>query len=228
VRKICLISTCAAALLAAMPIAAKADFVVSSPVLPPQGGEYAAQQVLQFDTTPIVYIFGGLHSNFINVHTDFTTSPGNELETFDSSFTGYMSIGSATGPFVPVHMTGPVAVTVLGRTSNTETGTFATVMTSLDMNGILGADTVEVILDPAETSTGQTTITPLAGGLYDISSYFFLHPELSLDGGPFVPLSNGQAPGGTAEYKLIPEPASLGLLGTALSVITLLRRRRRA
>jgi len=54
-----------------------------------------------------------------------------------------------------------------------------------------------------------TTVTPLAGGLFQISSYFDIFFELSTDGGlNWAPSTNGPT-----HLELVPAPGAAALLG---------------
>jgi hypothetical protein len=72
---------------------------------------------------------------------------------------------------------------------------------------------------PTLPSLGQTTVTDIGGGLYQIDSFFDVFTELSLDGGQtWMPSTSG--PGHVVLQPAVPEPTgvvlfALGLLGTA-------------
>jgi hypothetical protein len=81
--------------------------------------------------------------------------------------------------------------------------------------------TDDIILreSPTIASTGQTVITDVGGGMYQIDSFFDVFTELSIDGGQtWTP---GDQP---MQLVLYPEPATVLLLG--LGGIALLRKRR--
>jgi hypothetical protein len=79
---------------------------------------------------------------------------------------------------------------VIGRTSNTETGSFTTEITALDLTGALalpGSQFNGVILDLAlggPTSSGATSITQ-DGDLFKIDSFFDVFVDVSLVGTGF-------------------------------------------
>jgi hypothetical protein len=80
-------------------------------------------------------------------------------------------------------------------------------------------DDIIIRESPTIASTGQTVITDVGGGMYQISSFFDVFTELSLDDGQiWLPAIK------TMRIELIPEPATVLLLG--LGGLALLRKRR--
>ena len=86
-------------------------------------------------------------------------------------------------------------------------------MLSMDLTGTVGGHSVEIMLDSQlGSTTGQTTITSLGGGLFNIHSFFDVFTELSLDGGPF----QGQIGGPTVVMlQGVPEPSTWVMLLTS-------------
>jgi hypothetical protein len=84
----------------------------------------------------------------------------------------------------------PMGQPVLGRTSNTETGSFTTEITALDLSGALalpGSQFDGVTLDLSlgvPTSSGMTSITP-DGGCFKIDSFLDAFVDVSLIGTGF-------------------------------------------
>ena len=181
---------------------AQAGVILSSPNLPPEGGEYVAQSDVTYPQG--VVLQDPTHSHFINVIRE-DDGLGNELETFDSTLTALVNIGG--GPDVPVTLTGPVTVIVNGYSSGM-TGTFATEIVSMSLTGDVDGIPVEVRESPSLGSFGLTTVGIIIVNGYEIDSFFDVFTELSVDGGPFMADVTGPA-----RMTLVPEPGSLTLLG---------------
>ena len=127
----------------------------------------------------------------------------NEIESFGSTASGDVTINGS--PAIPFTLSGPVSVEVFGKVGNT-LGTFNTQMLSMDLTGNVAGHSVEIKTDPAQASTGQTTIADNGGGTFHITSFFDVFTELSLDNGPFIPQSNGPA---LVTLTATPVPASI-------------------
>jgi len=147
-----------------------------------------------------------------------TPSAGNELESFSSQLDGQISVnGSPNAPFISG---GPQQDIVFGKVGNT-TGTFNTEILSLNISGSSSISGPFMIREsPTLASTGQTTITSIGGGLYQIASFFDVFTELSVDGG------NSWIPSDTsAHIVLTPEPSTLALVALSGGMLVLRRRR---
>ncbi len=101
-----------------------------------------------------------------------------------------------------------------GRMLST-TGTFDAEILSMSLT----SGSMMIREDSALDSTGQTTITDLGGGLFQIDSFFDVYTEFSLDGG-----SNWYDSDYSTRIYLVPEPATIVLLG--FGGLALLRKRR--
>ena len=145
------------------------------------------------------------------IHSCFTSCSvthvgGDEQETFDSKLNATIDIGA--GPEA-IELQGPVEVTTFGR-SEGELGTFPTEMVSLQLTGSVGGVTVEIDLDPAETSSGSVTISDNGNGTFDVDSFFDVSTRISIDGSSPQPQTNG--PTTMTLTSTAPAPA-LGVVG---------------
>ena len=208
---------------------ASAQVTTSNPGLPPDTGVYLtpAQVHADYSGQGLTIVLSQVqHQPFargdstLGIPGPVITDNGpNETESFGSELTGMASVnGSPNTPFV---LTGPVSVEAFGKAGNV-TGTFNTQMLSMDLTGSLLGNSIEVVLDPNNPTTGQTSITDIGGGLYDISSFFDVFTDLSVNGGAYIPQSNGP----TLVQLEVPEPTSMAVLGAG--ALFLLRRRRSA
>jgi hypothetical protein len=141
-----------------------------------------------------------------------------EIETFNSLFTGQGSV-LGLGP-LSFSGNGSVMTIVHNKIGNT-TGTFNTEMLSMNLSGNTPFGPLMIRESPTLPSLGVTTITGLGGGLFQISSFFDVFTELSLDGGQtWIPDS-----GGPERMTLVPEPSVCALVGLAAGLLTLKRTR---
>ena len=134
--------------------------------------------------------------------------------TYDATLTpvgGTTIIGS-------VALTRTVDETVLGRTSNGETGSFTVDVTGLTLSGplslpsepLLDGRTLMVSLDtsnPLDTSSGTTTITP-DGGMFRINSFFDVFTDITLD----FPPTNPSTSVGPILLIAVPEPSTWAMM----------------
>jgi cysteine-rich repeat protein len=184
-----------ASVLGATP--ASAGVICDSPDLPPGCGEYrtAADVHAAFaDPDPAVVeaiLHDVSHSRFLNVVR--TPLGPDELEDFDSTLEALVDVNLTAGGWlydIPVSLSGPVSVLTQNKTGNT-TGTFDTEIIAMSLTGDIAGMPVIVRESPSLSTLGQTTITDLGGGLYEIDSFFDVFTELSLNGGAFVAQSAG-------------------------------------
>ena len=204
--------------------AAWGGVIQTSPLLPPENGEYlTAQQVHAMypaGNFPETILSDISHSRFFNPQRE-DVGP-DEIETFDSTVTGVADIDGFG--IMPIVLTGPVQVQVFGKAGQT-TGTFDTEIIAMSLSGSVGGMPVVIREidgqeNPAQPSTGQTTITDLGGGLWNVDSFFDVFTELSVNNSAFT------AATGPVTVNLKPEPSSLLLL--TASGLALLSRRRAA
>ena len=198
-----------ALLILAVAISSTASVITTDPNLPPNVGGYVSPTQVHacYPNCASIDLTNVLHSFFFNV-IRIPVGP-NELETFNSTATGMVSVGG--GSFNPVTLDGPVQTTVFGKVGNT-IGTFATEMTAMNL---VGAG-VTIRESPTLQSTGQTTITDNGGGTYRIDSFFDIFTELSIDGGQSWIPSIGSTHVDLVDF---PEPAAWLLCCTGLLAV---------
>ncbi len=153
--------------------------------------------------------------------------------TFNASGQDIVANGTYTGvlttlgnvPIGPVTLSGTLEEEVLGRTFSTETGSWTTDLLALSFEGPVLGHTLTLSLDGSMTSSGTTSITPLAqaGGGFTIDSFFDVFVDLTLD--TPVPLHATRGPIEAGAGVAVPEPASLTIFATALLALAARRRR---
>jgi len=142
------------------------------------------------------------HYCFRNVQRTVDPGTGDETETFDSIMEGTADLGG--GP-VPVTLTGPVTTVVRGKGGAT-TGSWDTEILSMSLSGDVGGVSIQIRESPSLPSPGQTSVTDLGGGQWQIDSFFDVFVELSVNSGPFQPQTN---PGGRMALRRTPPPVVL-------------------
>ena len=118
-----------------------------------------------------------------------------------------------------VDLTGTVEMKVLGRASNTKTGSFTVDLIGLSLSGPLSLSgspldgrTLMIGLDASETSFGTTSIVA-DGAAFKIDSFFDVFADITLD----LPTTSPSTSVGPIFLVAVPEPSSwaLALLGFA-------------
>ncbi|MGH7211292.1 MAG: PEP-CTERM sorting domain-containing protein, partial [Acetobacteraceae bacterium] len=189
----------------------------SSPTLPPPGAVYATTGGAGcFDFAGVCVTPGALTD--IVATSSTITSSGQDIVANADFTTMLTTLGGI--PIGSIVLTGTFEELVLGRTTPTELGDFSTEVLDLDLTGPFIGHTVTAGLDASNPSTGETSIEP-AGNGFNITSFFDIFVDLSLDTSP--PLTATRGP---LTLTLIPEPATLALLGLPLIGLLGLRRRR--
>ncbi len=216
------ISGCTLIALTAGLIAARADLLQPTATLPPPAGLYGLPLVC---ITPVCLENASV-SGFQN--TSDVVSAGNELVSSTAIFAAEVfqnSGGSPGADLGPLSIAGTMEFTYFGRTLSTPLGTFNAQITDFDFAGMFNGHAFEFKQNPSMASTGQTTINQVpASGMYQISSFFDVFAELSLDNGAFVPGPERQ----TTVTAAAPEPGSAGLAVLGLLGLVRIASRRRS
>jgi len=189
--------------------------LLPSPALPPVNSVYVLD-----DTCISAVCLKDITLSDFNV-TSSLISGGNELtsSTVDLKANAYQNVGGMPGVFIgPVVLSGDIDITFFSRDTLSEPGDFSAQITSLDLSGsfsgLTGQHTAEAMLNPSNPSTGETSVEPADGHGFQITSFFDVFAELSIDNGPFIP-----GPERTAHLSETPEPAYFGLVGAALILL---------
>jgi hypothetical protein len=171
---------------------AEGQLYFTDPNLPPESNPPDCENLLSVYTTqgdfavfPGPIVFNNIrHKCFQNVYRQ---AMGNdELETFDSIMDVLIDLGE--GP-VETRLTGPTTTRTYNRMLSTA-GTFSAEIVSMDLSGTVGGTNVRLQESPTLTSSGQTDILDIGGGLYQIDSFFDVFTELSVNAGPWAPQTN--------------------------------------
>ena len=198
-----------------------ADVFELSPAVPPVDGVFTVA-----NTCVSVVCLENITISHFDV-TGNTISGGNEYTVADVVLGAsvFQNVSGSPGAFIsPVQLTGQMDITYFDKLALSEQGTFSDQITSLELtgsfNGLTGTHTVTAMLNPDESSTGQTTITNVGGTPteFRITSFFDVFTELSVDGGAYVP-----GPERTATLGVTPEPAYFGAIGVLVAAMLLRR-----
>jgi hypothetical protein len=137
-------------------------------------------------------------------------SGSTEEEAYSSQLSGLVSVNG--GPYVSMVASGSEQAWVYNKIGLT-TGTFNTELVAMNLSGSSSYGSFLLRESPSLASKGQTTVTGLGGGLYQIDSFFDVYTELSLDGGQNWYPSSGAA---RVTLESVPEVFSLGLLAAGI------------
>jgi hypothetical protein len=149
--------------------------------LPPTNGIYISPAQWHAAYANGIYISNVVHRAFTAHYpppTFFTTS--NEVFGSQVDFM-YSTDGGQTFQKYTGNATCTVQVTDDGSQGGGEV--YQTEMTQLDLSGDTMPPNMRLRVNPDTPSTGQTTIMPTGNGDYQISSFFDIFVDLSLDGG---------------------------------------------
>jgi hypothetical protein len=162
---------------------AKADIVSSTPTLPVLGVPYTSTTgVGCFPAAGVCALPGTLTLNAVIPSPPSPPSFNASGQDIVSSATYVGTLTDLANTTIgPLTLTGTVEQEVLGRTFETETGTWTTDLVSLSLSGPVLGHTLTLALDPSQTSSGTTSIVPLSDGTFRINSFFDVFVELTID-----------------------------------------------
>ncbi|MGA9566901.1 MAG: PEP-CTERM sorting domain-containing protein [Candidatus Korobacteraceae bacterium] len=210
-RSFCLAAT-VLAVVAVAPSVASASIIQSTPSLPPEGA-YTAATVCFPHLGPGICVVGASMHGF----TGTTSTFDNQGQSIDSNISltadVYTDVNGTPGTLIaPILLQGPIGILYAGRMNDSELGTFTSSMTEFDLTGTfhgVTTHTIEIILNPMMTSSGPTTVAQF-GSDFQITSFFDVFAEISLDSGPFMPAPSSRT------FTLTPEPGSISLMALGL------------
>lgn len=155
--------------------------VFSGPNMPPPNSQYLSPAKWRAQFANGVVISNVVHTGFL----ENFAPPGPQstnMEFFSSQVTFLMSMGPDQ-PFLPMTANADCVVSVGSSGLQSSEQVFQTVMQDLELSGGSLPANVLVRTSPTLLSLGETRFAPAQGGDYQISSYFDIFTEISLDGG---------------------------------------------
>jgi len=189
----------------------KAAIVSDSPSLPLLGVPYTSPTGAGCFTLAGVCVTPGTFVLTSTVSSTFTVA-GQDIVA-DASYDGTLTTlgGALIGSF---SLTGTVEELVLGRTSDTELGSWTTDLVMMSLSGPVLGHTLTATQDPTNPSTGLTSIESIDVGnqqRFRIDSFFDVFIDVSLSG------TGLSASVGPISVEAVPEPPvwTLMILGFA-------------
>jgi hypothetical protein len=202
-------------------MAARADLVQSTVILPPPTGVYTLSNACVSSVNKCVE--NAAISGF-KVTSD-TEVNGNEVVVATALYNAEVTTdnGGLPGtPLGPVSLNGTIEFVYVGRNPSVNPlGVFTTLVPSFDFTGSFNGNTQEV----KGTGTGTTSIFELTFTppiLYTVSSQIEFSGAFSVNGGPFIPAYSNT---GTLTAA-VPEPEYWGVEAGLLAGVLAIRRRR--
>jgi hypothetical protein len=190
----------------------RASVITDSPTLPLLGVPYVITSgPICFASVGVCVAAGG-SATLTPPVTSIFDATGQDI-TSGVTFSGTLT-DLANVPIAPISLSGTVEQEVLGRSSDTETGSWTTELASLSLSGPVAGFTIDVALDPANTSTGTTSITPIDPTHFSIDSFFDVFVEITVEGTP--PQIATVGPIHVEAARPVPEPSTIAAISSAL------------
>ena len=166
---------------------ASTGVVTPNPDLPPTDGWYRAPSEVYAEYHGIdlqIVLQDTLHRPLAEPAPEIVIMGPDELQSFQSSMLTNVVVNQLglDGELVQMELAGPVQTIAFGK-AGTTVGSFVTEIISMNLLGEMpGFGMIEIRESPTMASIGQTAITDIGGGLYEIESFFDVFTELSVDG----------------------------------------------
>jgi hypothetical protein len=197
--------------------AARAQVITNSPSLPVLNSPYIAAASIGCFPTAMVCVSGG--SLTLTSLVSSTFGSGQDI-TADATYMGELT-NLSNVPIGPIDLTGTISEDIVGRASDTDTGTWTTDLTALSLSGPALGHTLDLTLGAA--SSGTTSVIPLGEDKFQVSSFFDVFVDLSLEGTPLT-ADVGPIP---VSLETVDEPAGLALFAVPLLALLAVRRQAR-
>ena len=199
--------------------AARAQVITNSPSLPVLNSPYIAAASLGCFPAAMACVSGGSLTLTSVVSSTFDSS-GQDI-TADATYMGELT-DLSNAPIGPLDLSGTISEEIVGRGSDTDTGTWTTDLTALSLTGQALGHTLDLTLGGA--SSGTTSVIPLGENKFQVTSFLNVFVDLTLEGTGLT------ADVGPVQENLEPvdEPAGLALFAVPLLALIAVRLRARA
>jgi hypothetical protein len=141
---------------------------------------------------------------------------GNQFNTVSASYGADLTPIGGNTIIGSVSLAGTLDEEILNRTSDSQTGTFTVDITSIDLAGILSLPGnpldgfgLKLALNPMDLSSGTTTIGA-DGAVFQITSFFDVFVDVTLENLAGTPIASARLPGIT--LLAVPEPSTWAMM----------------